>query len=253
VWDETVLGWRRQADDNWDFIVDARERIGYVRLGMFRWHTIRDVALILSGLEEQGLTALVLDLRFCSGGPLLTARDLCNLFLEEGPSFVIRERGKPPEVIDPGGLASHPKLPLVCLVGEETRGMAEVIAACLQDHGRAVIVGEHTRGGPGVQNITFFHDTEIYCTVAEYVRPNGKPIGRLLPSGTDEDEWGVTPDKGFLLPQTSQQRNDLERQLSARTLLVHHDPSERPAVADVKDPQLDAALEYLRGRIKKEK
>src|SRR5262245_62179425 len=75
---------------------------------------------------------------------------------------------------------------------------SEILAAALQDNGRAKIVGERTWGKGSVQNVIELEDghSALKLTTASYMRPNGHNIHRF-PDSKDSDEWGVKPNEGF--------------------------------------------------------
>jgi carboxyl-terminal processing protease len=100
---------------------------------------------------------------------------------------------------------------MAVLVNRYSASASEIVAACLQDHKRAVIVGERTWGKGSVQNLIPLEGSRggteparpdvrsaLKLTTAGYRRPNGKNIDRL-PGAKDSDDWGVTPDKGLEL------------------------------------------------------
>jgi carboxyl-terminal processing protease len=89
-----------------------------------------------------------------------------------------------------------------CAAGRlgERYSSGEIVAACLQDHHRAAIVGERTWGKGSVQNVIEMEEgrSAIKLTTAAYLRPSGKNIHRF-PDAKESDEWGVTPDKEYVL------------------------------------------------------
>ena len=89
---------------------------------------------------------------------------------------------------------------MVVLVNRYSASASEIVAACLQDHHRAAIVGERTWGKGSVQNVIEMEEgrSAIKLTTAAYLRPSGKNIHRF-PDAKETDEWGVTPDKGYVL------------------------------------------------------
>src|SRR6185437_13115202 len=99
---------------------------------------------------------------------------------------------------------SYLAFPMVCLVNGYSASGSEIVAACLQDHGRAIVMGSRSYGKGSVQTIHGFPDLngslgQIKLTTASFWRPNGKNLNKASTSGKEEDEWGVTPDKGFLV------------------------------------------------------
>jgi carboxyl-terminal processing protease len=135
------------------------------------------------------------------------------------------------------------------------------VAAALQDHGRAVIVGERSYGKGSVQNVIKMENatSALKLTTASYWRPSGKNIHRF-PDSKDSDEWGVKPDKGFDVPMENEER--LAYMLYRRDRDIIHGkagsptPPKAPAKehADSKpfvDRVLNKALDHLRQEIKK--
>ncbi len=98
------------------------------------------------------------------------------------------------------------KFPMAVLVNKFSASASEIVSAALQDHGRAIVVGERTYGKGSVQNIIEMHEgserSALKLTTASYWRPSGKNIHRF-PDSKDSDDWGVRPtDSGYkLTPQ----------------------------------------------------
>src|SRR5258707_15684972 len=88
---------------------------------------------------------------------------------------------------------------MVCMINGGSASGSEILAACLQDHNRAATVGERSYGKGSVQNITKFEATggEIKLTTATFWRPNNKNLNKASTKGTDEEDWGVRPDKNY--------------------------------------------------------
>ena len=89
---EPVLGWRRQADDSWNFWLDEKNRLGYVRVRNMDRHTSTELAAVLQRLEKVGLRGLILDLRFNPGMRLDQTLELANQFLDKGRIVTCRPR-----------------------------------------------------------------------------------------------------------------------------------------------------------------
>jgi carboxyl-terminal processing protease len=98
---------------------------------------------------------------------------------------------------EPGVLVNEAK-PVAVLIDENSASASEIVAASLQDNGRAAIVGMRSYGKGTVQNILplQFGRSALRLTVARYYRPNGENIHRLK-DATEEDQWGVSPDEGL--------------------------------------------------------
>jgi C-terminal peptidase prc len=246
---ESVLGAFRKANDDWEFMIDKQNKIGYLRLTSFSRNSYRDMRRVMEDLTKQGIKGFILDLRFNPGGLLESATQITDLFIKDGVIVKIKPRkGKGREQTFRGRAAgSLLDFPMVCMVNGYSASGSEIVSAALQDHHRALIVGERSYGKGSVQTIHDFEDGEIKLTNATFWRPSGKNLHKLSTSGKDEDEWGVTPDKVIALK--SREREDLaENQRDAE--IIERQDKRGKAKKEFKDRQLEAALEYLRGQIK---
>src|SRR5262249_60375188 len=81
---ETVMGVRRKADDTWDFMLDEKNKIGYIRLTQFGPDSAKDMEAAVKDLEKQGVKGVVLDVRFNPGGLLSAAGKISDPFLGDG-------------------------------------------------------------------------------------------------------------------------------------------------------------------------
>jgi carboxyl-terminal processing protease len=251
---ETVLGDTRRADDSWNWIIDDQRKIGYVRLSAFGRHTAEELQKVLDQLQKDGAKALILDLRFNPGGLLPVAIEVSDLFLNTGRIVSTEGRNTAPRVWDakqPGTIAD---LPLAVLVNRYSASASEIVAACLQDHHRAVVVGERTWGKGSVQNVVDLDDAggALKLTTADYRRPSGKNIHRY-PKATEKDEWGVLPDEGFEVRLTPAETGKLLNQRRQRDI-VGKNGEPPPASAsetepEIVDVQLQKALECLAQRL----
>ncbi|MGH7224320.1 MAG: S41 family peptidase [Gemmataceae bacterium] len=205
----SVLGDRRKADNlrAWDFMLDKQNKIGYVRLTNFSKTASKEVREAVEELQREDARGLILDLRNNPGGLLKEAREVSDLFLTEGRIVSTKGRNHKEEVYDarPAGTLMLPaeKYPIVVLVNKYSASASEIVSAALQDHKRAVIIGERTYGKGSVQNIIEMHQgkdrSALKLTTASYWRPSGKNIHRF-PDSKDSDDWGVRPnDSGYKL------------------------------------------------------
>ena len=127
---------------------------------------------------------------------------------------------------------------------------SEVVAACLQDHGRATIVGERSYGKGTVQEPIVLAPGQgaIKLTTASYWRPSGKDIRRKR-NASESDTWGVLPTPGYEVKLTPEQTARRQRWRLQRDL---YQPAgiQMPGAAEEKglaaDPQLAKAVEYLK-------
>ncbi|NDF14386.1 S41 family peptidase [bacterium] len=160
---------------------------GYVRLSSFNESAAKDVKQAIEGLEKKGkLQGLVFDLRMNPGGLLDQAVEVASLFIDEG--VVVSTLGRDPsqkEVRTARKGMARKDLPLLVLVNSSTASAAEIVAAALQDHHRAMIVGDTTFGKGSVQTIIDLgNEMGLKLTIARYYSP----------SGTSIQEKGVVPD-----------------------------------------------------------
>jgi len=194
----SVLGDSRKPDDQWDFLLDKEKKIGYVRISSFIQNTTDELKKALAELKSEGMKGLILDLRDNPGGLLGSAVEISDLFVKDGLIVSTKGRntiGKSYEAQKPG---TYDEFPMVILVNKNSASAAEIVSACLQDHKRAVVVGERSYGKGSVQNIIDLEDgnSVLKLTVATYQRPSGKNIHKFK-NAKDSDEWGVSPDKGL--------------------------------------------------------
>lgn len=248
---ETVLGDHRKADDSWDFILDADKKIGYLRISSFARETTRDVGAALKQLDSEKLRGLVIDLRFNPGGLLNAAVEISDLFVADGLIVSTEGRNTPKKTYNAHKAGTYEGFPIAVLVNSFSASASEILAACLQDHKRAVVIGERTFGKGSVQNVIELEDGKsvLKLTTAGYHRPNGKNIHKL-PGAKDEDEWGVKPDGGYEVKLSDEETRRLFRERAERGLLrapqTPPDPNApSPAAPPLKDPQLEKAIEYL--------
>jgi carboxyl-terminal processing protease len=264
---QSVLGDKRKPNKDWDYFIDAKERIGYVRLTNFSKTSTKELRTVLEGLEHDGARALILDLRNNPGGLLRSAVEVADLFLDDGIIVSTKGRNHKDEIYrakmqdtlmqGPGG-----KVPLVILINKYSASASEIVAAALQDHGRAIIIGERSYGKGSVQNIILLeNDTSaLKLTTASYWRPSGKNIHRFPDkkdfeaAHIDPDEWGVKPDAGFEIKMTDEERRDYLIDRAERDV-VRTKPKPAPKVGakakpPFKDRALEKALEYLRGKLR---
>jgi carboxyl-terminal processing protease len=135
---------------------------------------------------------------------------------------------------------------MVILVNRYSASASEIVSACLQDHKRALIVGERTWGKGSVQNVIELEGgkSALKLTTASYHRPSGKNIHRF-PGAKDTDEWGVMPDDNYTVDFTNEELQHYFEYRRNRDVLS----SEGPPKSDFVDRQLNKALEYLTSQL----
>jgi len=241
---ETVLGFKRKEGDDWDFMIDPKSKIGYIRLTSFSRNSARDLVKVMRELVTKEVKGFILDLRFNPGGLLDSAVDISDLFIGDGLIVSIRPRQgreqKYTGVLD-GSLLDFP---MACLVNGGSASGSEIVSAALQDHHRAIIIGERSYGKGSVQNIQAFGDGELKLTIASFWRPSGKNLNKSSTGGKDEDEWGVKPDLEIKLSRKD--RDDLIDYQRDIEVIQRKDKPTQPTVKDFKDRQLDEAIKYIK-------
>lgn len=196
---DSVRGDVRNADGSWEFFLDGHDRIGYLRITTFTDNTINELRQALAWMTEEHMRGLVLDLRDDPGGYLDAGINVCDLFIKSGVIVTTRGRdGRIKDTFSASGDAPFTRFPIAVLVNQLTASAAEILAACLQDHHRAVIVGQRTYGKGTVQDLL---ELEPGCgmmklTTKSFWRPSGKNIHRSHDANA-KNEWGVSPDKGY--------------------------------------------------------
>jgi C-terminal peptidase prc len=252
---ETVIGVKRKSDDTWDFMIDPDNKIAYVRLTQFSRNTERDLARALEKLKASsgGIKGFILDLRFNPGGLLTSAVQISDMFIDDGLIVTVKPRvgRETPYIGDHEG--SLLDFPMVCLVNGHSASGSEIVSACLQDQKRAIIMGERSYGKGSVQNIQPFEEGQMKLTTASFWRPSGKNLNRSSTKGKEDEEWGVTPDKGYVVALNAKTRDQLEEHLKKMEGIPRRDlPSKEEKNVkkdDFKDVQLEQAVKYLRGQI----
>ncbi len=249
---EGLVGHRRLADDTWDYLLDEKLGVYYVRvLDFHRADLANELNLLLTKFEAQKIKSLVLDLRFAGSGLIDTAVWVADVFVDN--PLIVELRGRTSGAEKKMGRRTGSRLlfPVVCLTSGTSGTCPELVAACLQDHKRAVIVGERTGGRASVQNYFALERGTLRITTAHAYRPSGKPLDRDTAPADRPDEWGVTPDPGFAVELTKPERDDLRDDLETRCTITHRDTPKRDA-KEFKDRQLAKALEHLREKAKQE-
>ena len=165
-----------------------KNKIGYIRIKNFQANTHSDMKTHLAGLKEKmgGMQGLVLDLRDNPGGLLDQAIKVSDLFLEEGTivsTVGVGNRLREKREAKKGG--SEPLYPIIVLVNAGSASASEIVSGALQNHNRAVVVGDTTFGKGSVQVLYEFPDNSaLKLTVAQYLTPGGISI----------QSKGITPD-----------------------------------------------------------
>ncbi|MBI3862896.1 MAG: PDZ domain-containing protein [Planctomycetia bacterium] len=239
----TVLGDAHKTDGTWNFMIDPEKKIGYVRLTAFSRNTAAELKKALGELTSDGVKGLILDLRFNPGGLLNSAVDICDMFLKEGKIVSTKGRNteERPQYARPRP-GKFKDVPMAILVNRYSASASEIVSAALQDHKRAIVVGERTWGKGSVQNVIKLEEgkSQLKLTTASYHRPSGKNIHRF-PDSKETDEWGVMPDDKFAVQFSGPEQESYLEYRRSRDVLS----KDGPPKSDFQDKQLAKAVEFL--------
>ena len=245
---ESVMGVKRNKNDSWNYVIDPENKICYVRLTQFSENTYGELEKVMKQLYKEGIKGFILDLRFNPGGLLKSSIEISDLFIDDGLIVTVRKRDGTEDSYVGRSDGSYLSFPMVCLVNGGSASASEIVSACLQDHGRAIIMGSRSYGKGSVQTIQPFENQSILkLTTATFWRPSNRNLNKASTKGRDEDEWGVTPNKGFNLKLSKKEENDLFDHLRDSEI-IRAGPAKGPeaqAQADFRDRQLNMAVEYL--------
>ncbi len=212
----------------------AGHKVGYVRLEQFNEPTAAELGKALDDLEDEGMEALVLDLRFNPGGLLGSAVDVCAQFLPPNTRVVSTEGRSPSREYTtrrmPGGTRTYP---VAILINNSSASGSEIVAGALKDLQRAILVGETTFGKGSVQSVVSLPDgSAMRFTTQKYYTPSRKPI----------HEHGVDPD--IRCTMTLAEEAELYRERRRRSVPGLADADAMDVMAD---PQFDRAVDAITG------
>lgn len=226
--------------------------IGYLRIRQFQRGTGAEFQEKLARLlsDHPYITGIILDLRNNPGGILQAAIEVSDAFLSKG--LVVSTRGRAEQsalkfYASPETLA--PVIPLVVLINQGSASASEIVAGALQDHKRAVIMGDISFGKGSVQNVVPIDEERgIKLTTARYYTPSGRSI----------QAQGIFPDVSVL--NGNIERKESFFKISEANLPGHLENENgsaeggapellglRETLADIEDLQLAQALAFLKG------
>lgn len=188
--------------------------IAYMQLHRFPTNTKEAMFEVANDMVKKGITKLVFDLRNNPGGDLIASIHVASFFLPEKSLILTAQYGNGTTEIHTSLRVdgnSLQNVTMVVLVDKESASASEIVAGALQDHKRALIVGQQTYGKGSVQNVyTMRGGTTLRLTAAKWLTPSGKWISKK----------GITPD--VVIEMTEKD------------------------IKNKRDPQLERALEILR-------
>ena len=209
---EKDLSLRREiiVSDNvkWHMIDD---KIGYIKIVEFTGHVTDDFHKAMKEMLDKGMDSLILDLRYNPGGLLNGAIDISKMFLGDKKMIVYTKGRKQDNYQEfrAGSKAAYPDIPLVVLVNRFSASSSEIVCGALQDHKRALIVGERSYGKASVQSMVPLSDkSALKLTVAKYYTPSGKSIMR----DPEKKTGGIVPDFTVALTLDTEKKLLLQEQ-----------------------------------------
>jgi carboxyl-terminal processing protease len=215
-------------------------KIGYVRITQFGEQTTAEFRDALEKMKKQGMEGLVIDLRNNPGGLLDQAVKFCDIFLKRGQLIVStegRSQRTKSEKYMATGKDEYPNVQLAILVNNGSASASEIVSGCLQDVGRAFIVGEQTFGKGSVQSIMPLEDgSALRLTTAKYYTPSHKVI----------HEHGITPNAKVPMTPEEEEALYFKRIIGGFDSL---DEARKEKIRGIHDVQLERAQDYLKGVI----
>ncbi|MGB1805537.1 MAG: S41 family peptidase, partial [Candidatus Pseudothioglobus sp.] len=211
------------------------EGIGYLRIAQFQRPTAEVVEKIIGDLVEKNegdLDSLIIDLRNNPGGLLDASIDVSNLFIDE-PGIVVYTEGRTPSSnmsfpTKPGDILNG--APIVVLMNVGSASASEIVAGALQDHKRAIIMGEESFGKGSVQSMMALQDGYgLKLTTARYFTPSGRSIqAKGISPDIALDDISLKSEEEEESIDFSSQEKDLKNSLSAQDEeeVISEDPTE---------------------------
>jgi carboxyl-terminal processing protease len=167
-----------------------KDSVGYIKLTGFTESASKEVKTALVSLKEQNAKSIILDLRGNGGGLLNEAVNIVNFFIPKGAEVVFT-KGKIKEWDKTYKALNDPidtKISLVVMIDEGSASASEIVSGSLQDHDRAVVVGNQSYGKGLVQSVRpLSYNSKLKVTVAKYYTPSGRCIQKLDYSHREDD------------------------------------------------------------------
>jgi len=188
--------------------------IGYINFDrQFNLTSFDEIRAAMADLQKQGMTSLILDLRGNPGGLVDQAKKITNVFLYKGQPIVTL-RGRPQVFPPREEVASNTNpegIPIVVLINSRSASASEIVAGALQDHDRAVIVGENSFGKGLVQSVFPLSDgSGLWLVTGHFYTPSGRLIQREYNNRSFYDYYLKRGDKDAL-QRTEEKRTDAGR------------------------------------------
>jgi carboxyl-terminal processing protease len=226
----------KDINDRHEFPVNEN-KIGYLHITQFGEHTTEEFHNAMKKIAAQGADGLVMDLRGNPGGLLDAAVEICDTFLPRNQLIVStegRSTRMKTEEYKAKGRDQYPGMKIVILINGGSASASEIVSGCLQDLGRAFVMGEQSFGKGSVQSILPMPDgSALRLTTAKYYTPSHKVI----------HEKGITPDSVVTMTPEEEEALMLRHVLGGIESLDEPLKSRAQSAHDV---QLERAQDFLK-------
>jgi carboxyl-terminal processing protease len=255
---QPIRGWRRTDKGQWDHWIDPANQIGYVRLISFSETSQNDLNNVLTALEKKGMKALILDLRYNSGGYLNSASEVADLFVSRGVIVKSNPRNGFATYEMAHEKGTHPDYPMAILINAGSASASEIVAGALQDprFNRALLVGTRSYGKGSVQVVTPYTGggSQLKYTIAYYHLPSDQQVkNRYQMEKLGRKDWGIAPDVEVEMVSHELRRMlDIQRDNDVLVQVQNGShPERRHELQDtlLSDPQLSAAIFVIQAKM----
>lgn len=209
--------------------------VGYVKILEFRENTAKDVDAALQNLSDKGMKALIIDLRNNPGGLLSSAVEIASRFIDKD-KLVVYTQSRDSEKVEYQSIAcrKYTTIPLAVMINNGSASASEIVAGCLRDYKRAVLLGEKSFGKGSVQTVVPLVDkAALRITTAHYYTPLGKNI----------QKEGLTPDITVKEGEFTVAEKTKEEEIFEK--VERREPQEQKFYE--KDAQLIRAVDLMKG------
>ncbi len=261
----TVKGWAKTGpgDTDWNYFIDQEDGIGYLRLTGFTEDSTSEFDRAISSMKEDGLNALILDLRYNPGGLLDQAVQLASRFVSKGlivktvdASGITESLNEAVRVSDRTSVSD---IPVIVLVNEGSASASEILSGAIQAGARqgkieALVLGNRSFGKGSVQNVYLLPGaTAAMKVTTNYYKIDSPRMIHKVPGST---EWGIDPDLQVdMLPSQQQAALLLRRDADVLPLDENGniiEDAERPdpntLLTEGTDLQVETALVLLKSQ-----
>ncbi|MDB4876535.1 MAG: carboxyl-terminal protease [Gemmatimonadetes bacterium] len=187
------------------YTLSLGNKIGYIPLQQFNENAAENTAAALKDLQAKGARGIIIDLRGDPGGILTESLEIANMFLQPGQQIAsVKGREGAPQVENAKATPIAPTIPLVILTDERSASASEIVTGALQDHDRALVVGQTSFGKGLVQGIyNLDGGYALKLTTGKWFTPSGRSIqrprkfvnGQFVEEKVDTNETNATKTK----------------------------------------------------------